>query len=89
MKCPIFYVPKYLGRGGVRPEWDNVSYSIFFKASLIQFLAHRAPTGPMMMPLKTFSVNVISKKNWANIGLKFDPWDQFQNFNQLGNLAES
>ena len=33
---PIVDVPKWLGRGGVRPNWDNVlKYGFFFlKASL-------------------------------------------------------
>ena len=34
---PSFYVPKCLGRMGVRREWDNVSYFCFFKASLSKF----------------------------------------------------
>ena len=37
-KCPIFYVPKCLGRVGVRREWDNVSYFwVFLKASLAKY----------------------------------------------------
>ena len=33
---PIVDVPKWLGRGGVRPNWDNVLKYVFFflKASL-------------------------------------------------------
>ena len=35
---PIVDVPKWLGRGGVRPNWDNVLKYVFFKASLINSL---------------------------------------------------
>ena len=31
---PIIDVPKWLRRGGVRPNWDNVLKYGFFKASL-------------------------------------------------------
>ena len=44
--------------------------------------------GRMMIPLKTFSVNVVYEKNEV-IGKKLGPWDQFENFNLLANLAES
>ena len=45
--------------------------------------------GSKMIPLKTFSVNVVYKKRIGVIGQKLGPWDQFENFNLLTNLAES
>ena len=36
---PIVDVPKWLCRGGVRPNnWDNVLKSVFFNASLRQYI---------------------------------------------------
>ena len=36
---PIVDVPKWLGRGGVRPNWDNVlKYSFFFFEGVSKYI---------------------------------------------------
>ena len=43
---PIVDVPKWLRRGGVRPNWDNVlKYGFFLKASPREFPTHTNISG--------------------------------------------
>ena len=58
-------------------------------APSLQFLACRASTGPNGDSPQTFSVNEVSKRIIRLIAQKLGPWHQFENFNQLANLAES
>ena len=91
-ECPLF-IPQDLLTHLSESLGEDISLTLYRAASdptylewggriqpAPQFSARGAPIGQMMIPPKTFSVNVVYKKRIGSIGQKLGPWPQFENF---------